>query len=262
MTVAERPSRPRSAASASSSRAGVVADIAARRLADVVPELDALGRDGLRKAVSAAPAPRPVAEALAAPGLHLIAEVKRRSPSAGDLAAGGRRRRARPRVRRRRRDRHLRPLRAPLVRRVRRRPARRPRRGLRAGPRQGVRRRSPAARPPPGCRGRPRPAARRPPPGASPRPAGGRGPRPRPGAARRGARRSRAGRRARGRAPGWSGSTTGTCGRWTWTRSGPSRCATRSPATAWPSPSPGCATRTPSPAGARPGSMPPSSARR
>ena len=67
--------------------AGVVAEIAARRLADVVPELDALGRDGLRRAVAAAPAPRPVAEALAAPGLHLIAEVKRSSPSAGSIVA-------------------------------------------------------------------------------------------------------------------------------------------------------------------------------
>ena len=67
--------------------AGVVAEIAARRLADVVPELDALGRDGLRRAVASAPSPRPVAEALAAPGLHLIAEVKRTSPSAGPIAA-------------------------------------------------------------------------------------------------------------------------------------------------------------------------------
>ena len=32
-------------------------------------------------------APRPIAERLAAPGLHLIAEVKRRSPSAGAIAA-------------------------------------------------------------------------------------------------------------------------------------------------------------------------------
>ena len=69
-------------------RGAVVAEIAARRAADVIPELDALGRDGLRRAVAAAPAPRPVAEALAAPGLHLIAEVKRRSPSVGDIALG------------------------------------------------------------------------------------------------------------------------------------------------------------------------------
>jgi tryptophan synthase beta subunit len=87
MTIAERPAAPGSPSRGGSARAGVVADIAARRLADVVPELDALGRDGLRRSLAAAPAPRPVAEALAAPGTHLIAEVKRRSPSAGDLAA-------------------------------------------------------------------------------------------------------------------------------------------------------------------------------
>src|SRR4051794_40343312 len=88
MTIAERRATgagSRGATRGTSSRAGVVADIAARRLADVVPELDALGRHGLRRAVAAAPAPRPIAEALAAPGLHLIAEVKRRSPSAGTI---------------------------------------------------------------------------------------------------------------------------------------------------------------------------------
>ena len=63
-------------------------EIAARRLADVAPELDALGRAGLAAAVAAAPDPRPIADALAAPGLHLIAEVKRSSPSAGAIAAG------------------------------------------------------------------------------------------------------------------------------------------------------------------------------
>ena len=69
-------------------RAGVVHEIAARRLADVTPELDALGAAGLARAVAAAPAPRPVAAALAAPGLHLVAEVKRASPSAGAIAHG------------------------------------------------------------------------------------------------------------------------------------------------------------------------------
>ena len=78
MTVAARP-RSRSAS--------VVDEIAARRRSDVAAILDALGRDGLRQALAASPAPRPVAEALAAPGLHLIAEVKRRSPSAGEIAA-------------------------------------------------------------------------------------------------------------------------------------------------------------------------------
>ncbi len=69
-------------------RANVAGEIAARRLADVRPELDALGRDGLRRALAAAPAPRPIAEVLAGPGLHLVAEVKRRSPSGGSIAPG------------------------------------------------------------------------------------------------------------------------------------------------------------------------------
>ena len=37
--------------------AGIVAEIAGRRLAEIVPELDAIGRDGLRRAVAAAPDP-------------------------------------------------------------------------------------------------------------------------------------------------------------------------------------------------------------
>ncbi len=80
MTVTERPR--------ATTRDNVVHEIAARRLADVRPELDALGRAGLARMVAAAQPPRPVAEALAQPGLHLIAEVKRRSPSAGSIAVG------------------------------------------------------------------------------------------------------------------------------------------------------------------------------
>jgi tryptophan synthase beta chain len=81
-----------SAASGPRSRAGVVAQIAARRLADVRVELGSLTYRALAAdaaAVSAQPgaAPRPVVERLAAPGVHLIAEVKRRSPSAGAIAA-------------------------------------------------------------------------------------------------------------------------------------------------------------------------------
>ena len=79
MTLAERPR--------DEGRRGVVDEIAARRRADVQTELEALGRDGLRRALAAAPGPRDVVGRLAAPGLHLIAEVKRRSPSAGDIAA-------------------------------------------------------------------------------------------------------------------------------------------------------------------------------
>ena len=46
---------------------------------------------------------RPFSEALVRPGLSLIAEFKRRSPSAGEIAAGGRRRRPGRRLRARRR---------------------------------------------------------------------------------------------------------------------------------------------------------------
>jgi tryptophan synthase beta subunit len=60
----------------------VVTEIAARRRADLAGQLDAPAPD-LRDA----PRPRPIAERLAAPGLHLIAEVKRASPSAGPIAA-------------------------------------------------------------------------------------------------------------------------------------------------------------------------------
>jgi len=62
------------------STSNVVDEIAARRLADLEEEL-ARAID-----VSVAPPPRPVAERLAAPGLHLIAELKRSSPSAGRIA--------------------------------------------------------------------------------------------------------------------------------------------------------------------------------
>jgi tryptophan synthase beta subunit len=68
-------------------RAGVVTEIAARRRADVLAELADIDRAELRRRVRAAPPPRPVAEGLAVAGLHLIAEIKRSSPSAGAIAA-------------------------------------------------------------------------------------------------------------------------------------------------------------------------------
>ena len=80
MSVA--PARPKSARS----RAGVVAEIAARRRADILAELAGIDRAELRRRVGAAPPPRPIAERLAAPGLHVIAEIKRSSPSAGEIA--------------------------------------------------------------------------------------------------------------------------------------------------------------------------------
>ena len=93
MTVATRKRGPASQASKApangADRRGVVAEIAARRLADLTPELDRLDAAEIRRRVAAAPTPRPFAERLAGPGLHLIAEIKRRSPSAGDIAASG-----------------------------------------------------------------------------------------------------------------------------------------------------------------------------
>ncbi len=70
-------------------RRGVAGEIADRRFADLRPALDGLDAKELASRVAAAPAPRPFAMALAAPGLHLIAEIKRSSPSAGQIAATG-----------------------------------------------------------------------------------------------------------------------------------------------------------------------------
>ncbi len=75
MTVAT----PRRAAGAN-----VVAEIAARRREDLAPEFEHVPSDA---ELAAAPPPRPIVERLAAPGLNLIAEIKRSSPSAGRIAA-------------------------------------------------------------------------------------------------------------------------------------------------------------------------------
>jgi tryptophan synthase beta chain len=65
---------------------GIVHEIAARRAADLAAQK---GRSRpLARETGAAKEPRPLLAALARPGLHVIAEVKRRSPSAGDLQAG------------------------------------------------------------------------------------------------------------------------------------------------------------------------------
>ena len=81
MTVAERAARD--------AAGGVVAEIAARRLADVTRRARR-ARRGTASARAVAAAPGPAARRRRRsrrPGLHLIAEVKRRSPSAGDIAA-------------------------------------------------------------------------------------------------------------------------------------------------------------------------------
>ncbi|HEV2005557.1 MAG TPA: tryptophan synthase subunit beta [Candidatus Limnocylindrales bacterium] len=76
MTIAVRPP----------ARSGVAGRIADRRRADLEAVFVGLDDGDLARRVSTAPEPRPVAERLAAPGLHLIAEIKRASPSAGRIA--------------------------------------------------------------------------------------------------------------------------------------------------------------------------------
>ena len=89
MTLTAREAS-RAAAGASSrprvGRAGILGEIAARRARDVAAELGDATYAVLARAAGSASAPRPIAERLAAPGLHLIAEVKRSSPSAGPIA--------------------------------------------------------------------------------------------------------------------------------------------------------------------------------
>jgi tryptophan synthase beta subunit len=83
MTIAERPPIRRA------ERSNVVVEIAARRLADISADLGGRSAADLSRAAAAAPPPRPSAERLALPGLHLIAELKRRSPSAGQIVDSG-----------------------------------------------------------------------------------------------------------------------------------------------------------------------------
>jgi tryptophan synthase beta subunit len=64
----------------------VVAEIADRRRADIREEMARLSLDDHLAAAAATPPPRDLVGRLAAPGLHLIAEIKRSSPSAGTIA--------------------------------------------------------------------------------------------------------------------------------------------------------------------------------
>jgi len=64
----------------------VVAEIAERRRADVREEMARLSLDDHLAAAAATPPPRDLLTRLASPGLHLIAEIKRSSPSAGEIA--------------------------------------------------------------------------------------------------------------------------------------------------------------------------------
>ena len=66
----------------------VLEEIAARRRSDLDAEL-ALEARRDREALADAPPVRPIVDRLVRPGLHLIAEIKRASPSAGRIAATG-----------------------------------------------------------------------------------------------------------------------------------------------------------------------------
>jgi tryptophan synthase beta subunit len=87
--TAPRPARSPDRAAARRSRLGVLGEIAARRRIDVAVELDGASPASLRRLAADAPPVRPIALPLAAPGLHLIAELKRASPSAGRIAIDG-----------------------------------------------------------------------------------------------------------------------------------------------------------------------------
>ncbi len=93
MTIAERPGvqgpgphddaptgrkRPR--------KRNLVAEIAERRRADIRDEMARLTLDDHLAIAAATQPPRPILDRLASPGLHVIAEIKRRSPSAGVIA--------------------------------------------------------------------------------------------------------------------------------------------------------------------------------
>jgi tryptophan synthase beta chain/phosphoribosylanthranilate isomerase len=68
-------------------RVNVVREIADRRRADIREEMVRLDLDQHLAIAAATPPPRPIVDRLAAPGLHVIAEIKRRSPSAGAITA-------------------------------------------------------------------------------------------------------------------------------------------------------------------------------
>jgi tryptophan synthase beta subunit len=69
------------------SKRNVVAEIAERRRVDVREEMARLTLDDHLAIAAGTRSPRPILDRLAAPGLHVIAEIKRSSPSAGTIAS-------------------------------------------------------------------------------------------------------------------------------------------------------------------------------
>jgi tryptophan synthase beta subunit len=89
MTILERPGLADETATAPPARRAkpnVVAEIAERRRADIRDEMARLRLDDHLAIAAGTRPPRPILDRLAAPELHVIAEIKRRSPSAGDIA--------------------------------------------------------------------------------------------------------------------------------------------------------------------------------
>jgi tryptophan synthase beta subunit len=82
----DRPAEPPGGPGRGAKR-DVVAEIAERRRADIADEMGRLTIEDHLALAEATPPPRPILDRLAAPGLHLIAEIKRSSPSAGEIAA-------------------------------------------------------------------------------------------------------------------------------------------------------------------------------
>jgi tryptophan synthase beta subunit len=96
MTILERPvdgassaADPTAPAARRARSRNIVAEIAERRRADVRDEMGRLSLDEHLAIAAATPPPRPLLDRLAAPGLHVIAEIKRSSPSAGPIASSG-----------------------------------------------------------------------------------------------------------------------------------------------------------------------------
>jgi tryptophan synthase beta subunit len=89
VTILERPTGAAAAAGRRPRRQNVVVEIAERRRIDVREEMAHLSLDDHMARAAETPAPRPIVGRLASPGLHVIAEIKRSSPSAGAIASRG-----------------------------------------------------------------------------------------------------------------------------------------------------------------------------
>jgi phosphoribosylanthranilate isomerase len=88
MTLLEPPIAPADSPASSHrrKRPNVVAEIAARRREDIRTEMARLTLEDHLAIAASTPPVRPFVDRLIAPGLHVIAEIKRRSPSAGPIA--------------------------------------------------------------------------------------------------------------------------------------------------------------------------------